>query len=97
MKLWALISRLLGVLSLRNAKTIEPTSAWAAVSSTSASTRYSFLHLSGLARALWANGASAEEHSQQTGPPSSGYRFPCLREIKIYCVCSMTVKHMKFI
>ena len=31
---------------------IEPTSAWAADSSPNASTRYPFLHLSGLGRAL---------------------------------------------
>ena len=30
---WALISRLLGILSLRNAQTIERTTAWVAVSS----------------------------------------------------------------
>ena len=34
---------------------IEPTTAWTAVSSPSASTRYAFLHLSGVGRALWAN------------------------------------------
>ena len=31
------------------------TTAWAAVSSSSASTVYSFLHLNGVGRALWAN------------------------------------------
>ena len=51
----ALISRLLGFLSLRNGQTIEPTTAWTAVSSPSRSTGYSFLHLSGVVRALWAN------------------------------------------
>ena len=40
-----LISRLLEFLSLRNAQTIQPTTAWTAISSPSASTRYSFLHL----------------------------------------------------
>ena len=45
----------LGFLSLRNAQTIELTTAWTAVSSPSASTGYSFLHLSGVGRALWAN------------------------------------------
>ena len=33
----------------------EPTTAWAAVSFTSASAKYSFLHLSGVGRTLWAN------------------------------------------
>ena len=42
--------KLLGFLS----QMIEPT-AWAAVSSLSTSTRYRFLKLSGLGRALWAN------------------------------------------
>ena len=41
--------------SLRNARTIEPTTAWTAVPSSSASTTYSFLHLNGVRRALWAN------------------------------------------
>ena len=45
----------LGFLSLRNVQTIEPTTAWTAVRSPSASTRYSFLQLCGLGRALWAN------------------------------------------
>ena len=45
----------LGFLSLRNAQTIEPTTAWTEVSSISANTRYSFLHMSGVGRALWAN------------------------------------------
>ena len=45
----------LGFLSLRNAQTIEPTTARTADSFPSASTRYSFLHLSGVGRALWAN------------------------------------------
>ena len=45
----------LGFLSVRNAQTIGPTTAWAADSSPSGSTVYSFLHLSGLGRALWAN------------------------------------------
>ena len=36
---------LLGFLSLRNAQTIEPTTAWTTVSSSGGSTRYSFLHL----------------------------------------------------
>ena len=35
--------RLLGFLSLQNAQTIEPTTAWAAIYSFSASTRYLFL------------------------------------------------------
>ena len=39
-----IISRLLGSLFLRSAQTIEPTIAWAAISSPSASTTYSFLH-----------------------------------------------------
>ena len=42
-------------LSLPNAQTIEPTSAWPAVSTTSAIARYSFSRLSGLWRILWAN------------------------------------------
>ena len=42
-------------LSLRNAQTIEPTNAWTAVSSLSASTRYSFLNMSEVGRALLAN------------------------------------------
>ena len=42
-------------LSLRNAQTIEPITACTAVSSPSASTGYSFLHLSGVGRALRAN------------------------------------------
>ena len=42
-------------LSLRNAQTIGPTTARTAVSSPSGNTGYSFLHLSGVGRALWAN------------------------------------------
>ena len=42
-------------LSLRNAQAIEPTNAWTAVSSPSASIRYWFSQLSGLGRALWEN------------------------------------------
>ena len=42
----------LGFLSLRNAQTIEPTTAWFAVSSPTVNTRYSFLHLNGLGRSL---------------------------------------------
>ena len=38
----------LAFLSLRNAQTIEPTTAWTAVSSPSGSTRYSFSHSSGV-------------------------------------------------
>ena len=38
-----------------NAQMIEPTTAWTAVSSPSGSTGYSFLHLSGVGCALWAN------------------------------------------
>ena len=67
----ALIFRLLGFLSLRNAQTIEPTNAWTAVSFPSASTRYSFLHLSGVWRTLWANRAGPNDQFQRTGPPSS--------------------------
>ena len=51
----ALISRLFGFLSLRNAQTIEPTTAWAAVFFLGQATGYTFLHLSGVGRALWAN------------------------------------------
>ena len=40
---------------LANSQTIEPTTAWTAVSFPSASTGYSFLHLNGVGRALWAN------------------------------------------
>ena len=36
-------------------QTIEPTTAWTAVTSLSARTRYSFLQLSEVGRALWAN------------------------------------------
>ena len=43
---------------LRNAQAIQPTTAWAAVSSPSGSTGYSFLHLSGVGHALWANRAN---------------------------------------
>ena len=50
---WALIFRHLGFLSLGNAQTMEPTTAWTAVSSPCGSTGYSFLHLSGVGRALW--------------------------------------------
>ena len=39
----------------RNAQTIDPTTAWTAVSSLSVNTRYTFLHLSGVGRAIWAN------------------------------------------
>ena len=48
--------------SLRNAQTIEPTTALTAVSFPSASTRYSFSHLSGAGRAVWAN--SGEDSAQ---------------------------------
>ena len=47
--------------SLRNAQTIEPTNVWAAVSTPSARTRYSFLHLIGAGRAL----ANSGEDSAQ--------------------------------
>ena len=47
--------RLLDFLSLRNAQMIKLTTAWAAVSSPSESTRYSFLQLSGVRLDLWAN------------------------------------------
>ena len=59
-----------GIRNLRNAQTIEPTTAWTAVSFPSGSTMYSFLHLSGVGRALWANSGD-NEHSQRTGPPSN--------------------------
>ena len=36
------------------AKRPEPTTAWTAISFASASTTYSFLHLSGMGRARWA-------------------------------------------
>ena len=49
------LSRDFRFLSLRNAQTIKPITAWTAVSSSSGSTRYSFLHLSGVGHALWAN------------------------------------------
>ena len=44
-----------GFLSLQKAQMIEPTTTWTAVSSPSGSTRYLFLHLSGVGRALGAN------------------------------------------
>ena len=46
-KLGHFISRHFGFSSLRNGQTIEQTTAWTAISSTKASTRDSFLHLSG--------------------------------------------------
>ena len=52
MKLQALISRLLGFLSLRNAQTIEPTTALTAISFPSGNTRYSFSQLGELRRDL---------------------------------------------
>ena len=68
----ALISRHLGFLSLRNAQTVEPTTAWTAVSFLSASTRYWFLHFSGAGRALWANSSqgSAKTSRSWLGPMS---------------------------
>ena len=45
----------LGFLNLRNAQTIEPTTGWTAVSSPSLRTGYTFLHFSGVKRALLAN------------------------------------------
>ena len=48
--------------SLRNAQTIEPTTDWTAVSSLSANTKYSFLHLSGVRRALCANSGKGSAH-----------------------------------
>ena len=65
----ALISRHLDFLNLRTAQTIEPTSAKTAVSSLSASTRYLFLHLSGVGRALSAN--SGEGSAQWAFPANS--------------------------
>ena len=44
----AAVAHLIGFLSLRKAQTIEPTTAWTAVSSPSASNSYSFLHQSGM-------------------------------------------------
>ena len=59
------------------------TTASTAVSSHSASTRYSFSHVSGLGRALRANsgegGARLNEHFQQTWPHSNAYLFLCIR------------------
>ena len=48
--------------SMRNAQTIEPTTVCTVVSSTNASTRYKFVHLSGVRRAIWAN--SGEDSAQ---------------------------------
>ena len=51
------------LLSLRNAQTLKPTTARTAVSSSSARARYSFLQLSRLGRALWANSGEGSAQS----------------------------------
>ena len=61
-------------LSLRNAQTIEPTTAWTAAFQPTASTRYSFLQLCVLGRALWAysgEGSAQRAFPANYGPPSS--------------------------
>ena len=60
--LWGAHLPIFWLLSLQNVQTIEPNTAWTAVSSRSASTMYSFLDSSGLGRALWAN--SGEDSAQ---------------------------------
>ena len=49
--------------AMGNAQKTEPTAAWTVVSSPSASTMYSFLHLSGVGRALWANSGPGFEQA----------------------------------
>ena len=63
--------------SPRTAQTIEPSTAWAALASPSANTKYSFLRLSGLWRALQPTlglncvvRSRPNEHSQRAGPDS---------------------------
>ena len=61
-------------LSLQNAQTIQPTTAWTAVSSLTASAMYSFLHLSMEWGALYGRKvvrARPNDHYQRTGAPSS--------------------------
>ena len=66
----ALISRLLGLWSVRNVQTIEPITDWPAVrnvlTTSSANTRYSLSHLSGVRRALSSN--NSEGATQKAFP-----------------------------
>ena len=73
----ALISRLLGFLSLRNTQTIEPTTlSGLQFPPLVQATR--FLHLRVEWGAPYGRTARPSEQSERTGPPSSA--FPCLRE-----------------
>ena len=54
----------LDYLSMRNARTIEPSTAWTAGSSSSASTGYSFFTLE------WSGAHPMGEHWQELGPMS---------------------------
>ena len=78
-----LVSRRFGFLSLQNARTIEPTTAWTVVSSTSEApgTRCSTIEWTG-ARPIGEQwfGFGPMSISSGTGPPSSGDYFRCLRE-----------------
>ena len=68
-----------GFLSLRNAQTIEPTTAWAAVSFPGSSTRYSFLHFSGLGRAL------QPRHGANSGEIAAQWTFPqCKHQLLVF-------------
>ena len=52
---------LFGFWNLRNTETIQPTTAWAALPSPSASTMYLFSQLSELGRALWVNSCGGSD------------------------------------
>ena len=80
-------SRIPGFLTLENAQTMEPTTAWTAVFSHGTSTMYSLLQLSGGAVFPWGAPygktvvrARPIEHAQRTGPPRNAEKFPSLRK-----------------